>query len=357
MFELEAIKSQVLQNCDISDARYAGSYSLCGLALRLRDLYKWENGIEPWIEKDHSEILEWVEDKEQKWEDLAEKEFHEINILDRVYDPFDVSGINAALEPYGVYYGGGYARSLKPTFFLAHLESKKEINGYTVYILGRELARDLFFVPALSQDNSVVIRQESAKFFFWDQIFFVKKSGRYALQFALQARGHKNLAPLEIKDSITSIVAAETDTYIYHELGELQDSIFDRDIWREIIASYPHTPVELLARSVKDLLADTNEFGTLQHIIRERKTASLAYYVAFQDGLSKKLFPDIAAQFKEFTQTGDWGLIEQAVSAGFSKARDYAEIMSSIFCRGKAMNDKQWSKNEIESRLLNPLLR
>jgi hypothetical protein len=60
MLEFDSIIHQVLQNCDISDARHAGLYSVCGLALRLRDLYKWEKGLNPWEEKDSSEVLEWI---------------------------------------------------------------------------------------------------------------------------------------------------------------------------------------------------------------------------------------------------------------------------------------------------------
>ena len=52
MIELEQLANQVLHNCYISDSRFAGNYSICGLAMRLRDLYKWENGFEPWLEKD-----------------------------------------------------------------------------------------------------------------------------------------------------------------------------------------------------------------------------------------------------------------------------------------------------------------
>ena len=38
---------------------------------------------------------------------------------------------------------------------------------------------------------------------------------------------------------------------------------FDRDTWREIIAAFQYSSVEHLARAVKDLLADTNDYGTL----------------------------------------------------------------------------------------------
>ena len=63
VLELDAIISQVLRNCSISDSRHAGLYSVCGLALRLRDLYKWEKRLDPWVEEDSSKILEWIGEK------------------------------------------------------------------------------------------------------------------------------------------------------------------------------------------------------------------------------------------------------------------------------------------------------
>ena len=38
----------IKHNCDISDARDNGIYSICTLVLKLRNLYKWEHGLEPW---------------------------------------------------------------------------------------------------------------------------------------------------------------------------------------------------------------------------------------------------------------------------------------------------------------------
>ncbi|MEE8432725.1 MAG: hypothetical protein V3S16_15865 [Candidatus Desulfatibia sp.] len=98
MIAIEAIMNQVLQNCNIADSQHAGLYSICGLALRLRDLYKWENGLDPWVEKDSAEVLEWIGAKEQKWEELAEKGFNAITIMGNKYDPFDTSGIDAFQE-------------------------------------------------------------------------------------------------------------------------------------------------------------------------------------------------------------------------------------------------------------------
>lgn len=355
MLELDAIISQVLGNCSISDSRHAGLYSVCGLALRLRDLYKWEKGLDPWVEEDSFKILEWIGEKEEKWEKLAENDFAEIEILGTKYDPFDAQGINAVLEPRGLFYGAGYVHSLKPSFFLAVLEDTKLIDGYPAYILGKELARDLLTVPALCQDNCILIRKESAKLFLWNKVFFVRKSARDAIRVALENYGLKDQDQKALQRNLARISAAETETYIYHELGEMHDTVFDREIWRNIISTFAHTPIELLARSVKDVLADANEHGALRYIITERKTASMAFYVAFLDGLRKVLLPELLPAFEKFVQTGNWDLIEQAVSCGYNTAKHHAEVISSVYEKGKQKDDMEWVRNEIGKRLLTPL--
>jgi hypothetical protein len=45
MLDIETLASQVKFNCNISDAKYWGYYSPCGLLLRLRDLYTTEKEI------------------------------------------------------------------------------------------------------------------------------------------------------------------------------------------------------------------------------------------------------------------------------------------------------------------------
>ncbi|MEJ2725988.1 MAG: hypothetical protein P8175_15370, partial [Deltaproteobacteria bacterium] len=220
-FEVDVITTQVLENCAICDSRHAGLYSVCGLALRLRDLYKWEKGLDPWVEKEPSEVLEWIGEKEEEWDRLGEKEFSPINISGVPYDPFEPGPINAVLEPHGLFYGAGYVHSLRPTFFLAVLEERREVNGLPVFVLGRELARDLFTVPALSQGDFIVLRKESAKLFLWDSIFFVKKSGRAALRVALGAYGLKENDQKGLQRLLASISEAEMETYLYHELGEM----------------------------------------------------------------------------------------------------------------------------------------
>jgi hypothetical protein len=352
MLDTNDIARQVLHNCNISDANNAGMYSICGLALRLRDLYKWEQGLSPWEERDSSEVLEWIEAKEDQWDQCINNEFADISIDGKTFDPFDTSGINAVLEPHNFFYGAGFARSLKPTFFLATIEEKSKINGTTVYTLDRELARDLLTIPALSQDDFVVLRQDSAKLYLWDNIFYIKKSSRPALSFALESCGIKDHQPRALRSRLAGILAAQKETYIYHEIGEIHDTVFDRELWREIIAAFPYSPVEYLARAVKDLLADTNAYGTLQHIVTQRHTAALAFYVAFLDGLRKEFFPELPASFQQFTQTKDWNTIDQAVSSGYRTAVEHARLIMELYRKGVRKNDLKWAEIQIQKQLL-----
>ncbi|MCP4624263.1 MAG: hypothetical protein GY850_12110 [bacterium] len=352
MLDIDEIARQVLHNCSISDANNAGMYSICGLALRLRDLYKWEHGLPPWEERDSAEVLEWIEAKENQWEDCIDKEFAAISINGQTYDPFDTIGINAVLEPLNFFYGAGYARSLKPTYFLAAIAEKSTVNSTTVYTLDRELARDLLTIPALSQDDDVILRQDSAKLFLWDSIFYIKKSARPALKFALESRGLNDHQPKALRPRLADLLAAQRETYIYHEIGEIHDTVFDRELWREIIAAFPYSPVEYLARAVKDLLADTNEYGTLQHIVRQRNTAALAFYVAFLDGLPKEFFPELPVSFQQFAQTEDWRIIGQAVSSGYRTAAKHAGLIMDLYQEGIKKDDIKWAEKQIQKRLL-----
>ncbi len=351
MSEIETITGQVLHNCDISDAQHAGLYSTCGLALRLRDLYKWEHNLNPWDEKDTSEILDWIGEKETLWEKLANAKHTNIAIRGKDYDLFDTAAINAVLEPRGVFYGAGYAFSLKPTFFLAEIENKRLNNGYTVYTLGRELARDLLTLPALTQEQQILLRTDSARLFLWDQITYIKKSGRPALRFALEHCGLKKQNPRAMQQHLPAILAAQKDNYIYHEIGELSDSSFDSKIWRELIAAYPHSPVELLARGLKDLLADTHQNGTLHHLVENRKSAGIGFYAAFLDGILKELFPQLRNAFKNFTKTGNWRIIKDAAIEGHQHAKNITSEMIELFQTGKKKKQLRWAKEQIEKRL------
>ena len=92
---------QVQANCRIAAAGQVGYYSLCGMLLRLRQLYKWEQGLAPWQEGDPKDVLDWIESQEEVWIDLEEAGLTELSWQGRQVDPYAVAELNTLLEPEG----------------------------------------------------------------------------------------------------------------------------------------------------------------------------------------------------------------------------------------------------------------
>jgi len=348
-----SIAKQVQDNCNISDATHAGVFSICGLALRMRDLYKWEKQLPPWQEKAQEDILDWIGRREETWEDIREVPYQSITLAGVEYDAFDTVGINRVLAASGLFYGAGYAYSLKPTFFLARITQELSIEGQQVLLLGKELARDLLTLPAMSRDGVIVLRSEAARMYLWDQIQYLKKSGRPFLEYALAQIGVSDQNPESIRQALPDLFAAQTETYIRHEVGESMDQVFDRETWREIIADYPHTPVELLVRAVKYLLADTSENGTLPYLIHSGQVVSLALYAAFLDGFGRELFPEFRSAFRRYMEDNDITAVTRTVAAGHRNARHLVADIVALYQEGKNGKGKDWAAAEISRRYLN----
>jgi hypothetical protein len=215
--------------------------------------------------------------------------------------------------------------------------------------LGQELARDLLTLPALSQDSKVLFRKDSARLFLWDQLFYLKKSGQPFLWYALKKCGIVKATPKFLRQHLNSLLDLYQYTYIYHELGEIKDKDFDKNIWQEIIGAYPQSIVEYFTRIIKDLLADTNAYGTLHHIIREHKDISLGLYAAFFDGLARSLFPELRASFLNFSGSGDWEDIKKAVSIGYDTARRGKDMIIDLYHEGLDREDPQWIEKNIDA--------
>jgi hypothetical protein len=126
-------------------------------------------------------------------------------------------------------------------------------------------------------------------------------------------------------------------------------------VWRNVIAAFPHTVIESFVRALKDMLADTNDYGKLRYIVEQRKAASFALHAAFLDGLRRLLFPELVEAFREFKETGSWESVERARLRGYGAARERAQLIMEIFRSGKQKKDMAWAAKEIEKTVLGPL--
>lgn len=356
--DITGLKNQVQKNCDISDANYAGVYSLCGLLLRLRDLHKWERGLEPWEEPEPRVLLEWVDARETYWGEIASESILPITIGERSFDPFDIDSINGLLRPTGMIYGAGYGIGMKPTFFLAEVKDSTVIGGIKVDRIERELARDIFMTPAMRRGDQIFARRLPMLFFLWDQILELRPSAKEPLTYALAQYG---LEPEALRRNARSqgpelkkVANEELDTWIHHEMGEAGEKGFEGDIWHEIVAAYSNSPVEIYARVVKDFLADTHAQGLLGHIVRERRKSSFGFYLAFMRPFMRTVFPEAHAAFCRFKTDGDWSRIEAIREAGHEKAHRLAHALIRLHRSGTGDNAEE-IRDRIVSELIEPL--
>jgi hypothetical protein len=356
MIDIQSLASKIKQNCNISDAKYWGYYSLCGLLFRLRELYRLEHGIRPWEKIPQKDIGEWIAERESTWKEFEEKDYEDIAVDGNIYRPFEVGKINYELGSKGLVYGAGFGLHMKPSFFLADLVSKEESGGIDIYVAGNEYARDLSDYPAMLQDGVIFVRTDPIRHLLWQRFEEMRcKSTKSALSFAFSKYGisSEEEPSEEVDGKISHIARSEAETFIHHELGEAFEGEKIGDEWKTLLTCLQHSKAELFARAVKDVLSDTSEKGMLKYIIQRRKEGSLGFYIVFLGGARKVIFPEILDAFRTFVESGEWEPIDDARKKGYRKAGEYAERLLSLY---RKRGDDVSLSESIEKEMLSGLL-
>jgi len=355
---INSLVDKIQFNCDISDARDHGIYSICILVLRLRGLYKWENGIDPWDEPETADVLDWIDTRENYWQTLLDKEFVPIELNGNRYDPFDVEEVNKLLYSDNIYYGAGFGQSMKSIFFLGSILEERQVNGCRVVILGQESARELAGPFAMRQGSDIIIRREQLKHFLGGQLQEILPSAKEVMSKVLAKYSNNSrschLEKETLKHHLSTIVDQEIPIFIHHEIGEMQETPLDRKVFQTIVSDFPDSLIEFLCRAVKDILADTHPDGMLGFIIGEKRELSLGFYLSFLNGIRRTLFPEIAGAIENFILHGNsgWDEIEEVREIAWENNFNRAETIAQIVLESQGKNQ---IKNRIEKKLLEPL--
>jgi hypothetical protein len=308
---LRALCCTVQRNCHISDARHGGDYGLCTYLLKMREFYRWENGLDYSAALANESVGEWLTAREALWESLSEDEFTPLPFRDMEFDPFDVERINRELEPLGLVYSAGYGAKNKPLFFLGHLERREDPGGVRVWVAGRELARDLMAPAAMSQGDRIYIRQESFRRLLWEKL----ENWRWhkpdnALGRAFSYYDFEDNLEL----ALDRMLEKELDAVLLHEQGEHLAGLELGASWNGLLSDLGHSPAELMARAIRDHWADCRV--TLPTLLQREDAASIHFYVGGLNGMRKELFPRLTSAYAQWHESGDWGLLYRCVEAG-----------------------------------------
>lgn len=346
---------QVRHNCQHSAGAQAGLFSLCGLLLRLRQLYKWEHELLPWQEPESAEVLDWIAAQESAWDALEDEPWDQLRWNGATLNPFAVEDINLLLQPEGLIYGAGFGRGLAPTFFLGELTEVRTDGDLTVAVVGDELARDLDGAPAMAQGNLIYARTQALAFYLWDRLSDPAQQNNRYLKVALASRRlclQKLLKdPRAFEEEFCLLAAGELEAAIHHEIGEAREESL-RLVFHRLVELFPQTRLELWIRGLKDALADVNEWGRLNYLIREENLSSLALFFVLAPGLYPALIPEIEPAFRRVAQYRDWPALEEARRVALARLRRQAAELTDLLAQEFSPEDLQ---TLLKERFLAPL--
>ncbi len=324
-------------NCDVSDAQYWGYFSVCGLLMRYRDLFRSEKGLKPWAEINREEILSWIAGKESRWPDLEEMGFRDLAIGGIKYSPFDLVGINHALKERQLIYGAGYGMYMKPTFFLAELRTLHEVSGLTVYTSGTEFARDLFTAAGMLQGKSIFLRLEPLTMLLLYKFSELNTRHVSALEDAFAQYGFQQRQIIDetFEKRIEKMAERYAGVVLRHEIAESREDISE---WKDLLSEAGDRKAEHYLRAIKDLIADTSDHGPYKRIIDMRDRGALSLTIALMEGYRRVLFPEIQGAYNEFCRQGDWSAMERSRQAGYERFRSHRDAIVDLY-RGSSGKD------------------
>jgi hypothetical protein len=351
MFNVDALRQRIQHNCHISDARYAGNYSLCTYLLRMREYYRWEQAIPLSQHIARDEVGPWLIAREQAWDELDEQDYTGLPCSEQQdIDPFDENTLNQGLLEQGYIYSSGEGLFGKPHFFLGKLADHRRIGDLYIYIADSEVARDLVAPPAMLREQKIFIRQESLRRFIWEKIEENRWRKLEASPIIASARCYgvditmQDIRLEQLEALLDAMTGNETEVALQHELGEVAAGGLLGQEWKRGLGQITGSRAEHLARAVRDHLADA--LTTLPWLVENENLPGLHFYFGNFTGMRKLLFPELLVAYEQWQATGRLAplqtLTQQAAQRWQSETQELLEILMA--------NDAELAARQVEAR-------
>ncbi len=304
-----AVRENIHRNCLISDARYGRNDTLCVYLLKMREFFRWEQGLDFDDPIDSEALGEWVQAREALWDEVEEQHFEPV-CTDDCHPPLEAQAISAPLEAHGLLYGAGVGRQGQPHFFLAELEAHFEDEGLHYYITGRELERGLTVLPAMLQENRVYIRRAALRQMLFERLDEWRFNGSRPDQ--PMGRLVASVGEQDTHALLEAMTEREARLLMWHEQGEAR---MDRRLagWPERVNDCLGRPLERWLRALKDLLADL-EYYWPQALAADDDYAIHAWFANFK-GVRLALAGDLKAAYARWLSDGDRAALRQTLQA------------------------------------------
>lgn len=334
----DTLAAAVQFNCDLGDALHAREKSLCTYLLGMREYFRWSAGLPLDAAPDRGHLSEWISQRERHWDALRERDdaaYAELPLAGGI-DPFDEARANRDLQAIGMVYGAGLGLFGAPMFFLAQCESDQLRDGVRVIVAGTELARGITAAPAVSRNNTIVVRSDALRRWLWTRTETALRGPRdNAFALALRAYG----ADADVEAAVVAMAAGEAETLVLHEMGELHAGHLLGAEWEEMLLDVGDRRTEVVIRAVRDLLADC--LVTLPRLTARTATRSLLFWQANFDGLRRALAPELAVSCRTESGKLDFDRLERAVDSSRRVWEQHASELLAGWRKGGAENVKR----------------
>jgi len=320
--QVTQLRQEVQRNCDITDAQHAGEYTLCIYLLKMREFFRWEKRFPLTANLPKSELGAWIETREGLWDNLLYEHFRPLTIDGEQFHPFDTEAINRKLLPMGLVYSGGVAGRSMAQFFLADVLRAEEREGFAVLVAADEHARCMAAPPAMMLNNVIFVRRESLRRMLWEKIEeWSWKKRNDAMARAMGFYGFEG----SFEAALEQMTDNETESAILHEVGEClaQDKLGES--WQDMLASIAGTRAEIVARAVRDHIADCG--ATLPRLIATDNRASLHFYFANFAGMRRSIFPELREAYLGWAEGAPLRSLEAVVRLGQERWPAIADAM------------------------------
>ena len=292
----ETLVKTVQHNCNIADARHGGEYTMCTYLMIMREFYRWEQRLDFREMLPKEALGDWLAERENSWLELEEADFLPLGVSGETLDPFAEEMVNELLRPLGLVYSAGLEGGARAQFYLAELESEeRQPDGLTLRISGRELARGLSAPAAMTRENSIYLRREALRHQLWERYEIWRWSSvKNALADAYACYDMQG----DVEAALSLMADRELETVRQHEMGEYQAGQIVGDDWNRLLMEVAHTPAELMARAVRDHLADCAM--TLPYLLKNRRSDSIHLLVGSLSGMRKQIFPALQGAYERW---------------------------------------------------------
>lgn len=308
---ISSLSKTVQQNCHIADASHAGDYTLCIYLLKMRELYRWENDKSFSTQLPNDVVGKWLRHREELWDNLEGSEYLDIGIANTTLSPFESDSINDNLNEHQLVYSGGMGINNRPHFFLANLDLHEQHKDYSLYVAGKEYARDMSAPPAMSHQNNIYIRKESFRRLLWEQLEtwrWNKPDNALGRAFACYDCNNN------LDTALTEMTDTEIKNVIEHERGEIQAGELIGEEWQNLLFSLPHSKAAIMLRAIRDHLADC--LTTLPALLSLNSAASWHFYFGNLSNMRKDLYPSLINGYDEWYKTGSLNKMTEVVVQG-----------------------------------------